>query len=161
MRVVQLEEMDVSWTEVGIRGVVIDPVSGEPTILLEDSQRSTIIAVPGDPAATGALISELEGVEHEPAQTMLYRFFVRHGVNVESLELSQDRTGTLGAYLRYRFGEEQFGMEVRAVDGLIIAIQTQAPILVHHALIEAENRLPVPRVIEGRDLLILSRRTHD
>jgi len=153
--------MDASWTEVGIRGVVIDPVSGEPTILLEDSEQSTIIAVPGDPAATGALISELEGVAHEPAQTMLYRFFVRHGVEVASLELSQDRTGTLGAYLRYQFEEERFGMEVRPVDGLIIAIQTQAPMLVHHALIEAEHRLPVPRVIEGRDLLILSRRIHD
>jgi bifunctional DNase/RNase len=153
--------MEASWTEVGIQGVVIDPVSGEPTILLEDAARSAIIAVPGDPAATGALISELEGVDHEPAQAMLYRFFVRHGVTVKSLELSQDRAGVTSAYLRYSFGSDSYGMEVRPVDGLIIAIQTQSPILVHRALIESENRLPIPRVIEGRDLLILSRRLHD
>ena len=153
--------MDPSWSEVQISGVIIDPVSGEPTILLEDSDGTTVLTVPGDPAATGALISELEGMDHEPAQTMLYRFFVRHGVTVDRLELSQDRDGRIGAYLRYRFGNDKYGMEVRPIDGLIIVSQSQAPAVAHHSLLNAQKTAPSPRVIEGRDLLILSRRLHE
>ena len=153
--------MDPSWTEVQITGVIIDPVSGEPTILLQDPEGSTVLTVPGDPAATGALISELEGLDHEPAQTMLYRFFVRHGVAVQRLELSQDRSGLIGAYLRYAFDGEEFGMEVRPIDGLIIVSQSHTPAVAHQSLLEAHQAMPSPRVIEGRDLLILSRRTNE
>jgi hypothetical protein len=139
----------------------MDPVSGEPTILLENSDGSTVLTVPGDPAATGALISELEGVDYEPAQTMLYRFFVRHGVSVRRIELSHDRSGAIGAYLRYEFDGDEFGMEVRPIDGLIIAIQSNSPAVAHQSLLEAQRTMPSPRVIEGRDLLILSRRVHE
>ena len=90
--------MGDDWTEVAIRGVVIDPMSGDPAVLLEDDAETAIIAVSGDPSVTGAIISELEGVEHELSQTLLYRFFVRHGIAVSRVELSHDRADTLGRF---------------------------------------------------------------
>jgi len=35
--------MGDDWTEVTVRGVVIDPMTGDPTILLEDSEETAII----------------------------------------------------------------------------------------------------------------------
>jgi bifunctional DNase/RNase len=150
--------MGDEWTEVSIRGVVIDPMSGDPTVLLEDDAESAIIAVAGDPSVTGAIISELEGIEHDVSQTLLYRFFVRHGVSVTRVELSQDRAGRLGASLWYEYQSELHAMEVRPIDGLLIAVQTHAPVVAHEELIQRDATPAAPRVMDGQDLLILSRR---
>jgi len=150
--------MGDNWTEVTVRGVVIDPMTGDPTVLLEDFAETAIIAVAGDPAVTGAIISELEGISQEKSQTLLYRFFVRHRVVVTRVDLSSDRDGELGAYLRYRYDGDCYGMEVRPIDGLLVAIQTEAPVYADSELIDAGTTSAAPRVLEGSDLLILSRR---
>jgi bifunctional DNase/RNase len=151
--------MGDEWTEVTVRGVVIDPMTGDPTVLLEDYSETAIIAVAGDPAVTGAIISELEGIAQEKAQTLLYRFFVRHAVVVIRVDLSADREGELGACLRYEYDGEHYGMEVRPIDGLLVAIQTEAPVYANAELIDAGTTPAAPRVLEGSDLLILSRRS--
>jgi bifunctional DNase/RNase len=152
-------KMGDDWTEVTIRGVVIDPMTGDPTVLLEDHDATAIIAVPSDPSAAGALISELEGIEQDRSQALLYRFFVRHGVGVERVELSHNRDGRLAAYLRYVYEGDAYGIEVRPVDGLLIATQTNAPVYADGELIRTGETSAAPRVLEGSDLLILSRRT--
>lgn len=145
------------WTEVTIRGVVIDPMTGDPTVLLEDNDETAIIAVCADPSVAGAIISELEGLEQERSQTLLYRFFVRHGVSVVRLELMHGRDGELGAYLRYVYDGEDYGIEVRPVDGLLVAAQTHAPVFADEDLIDRGTTSAAPRVMDGSDLLILSR----
>ena len=151
--------MGDNWSEVTIRGVVIDPMTGDPTVLLEDNAETAIIAVAGDPSVTGAIISELEGIARDESQTLLYRFFVRHGVLVTRIDLSRDRSGELGAYLRYRYERDEFGMEVRPIDGLLVAVQTGAPVFAEEELIRTGTTCAAPRIFDGSDLLILSRRT--
>lgn len=151
--------MATCWTEVSATGLVIDPVTGEPTVLLEDHAASVIIPVPADPSTAGSLISEVEGEHSENAATLLYRFFVRHGVSVSRIELSQNRSGELAASFRYSYLGSEYGMEVRPVDGLLIAAQTQAPVVASPALIAAAGRSRSPRVRDGRDLLILRSRS--
>lgn len=149
--------MGGDWTEVAIRGVVIDPMSGEPTVLLDDHEETAIIAVPADPSNAVTIISELEGIGRDLSNSLLYRFFVRHGVAVERVGLSRDRSGAMSASVHYRFGGEQYTIEVRPVEALLVAIQADAPVLAHHDLIVTDVPYPAPRVRDGRDLLILSR----
>ena len=149
--------MGDEWTEVTIRGVVIDPMTGEPTVLLEDNDESAIIAVAADPSITGAIISELEGIEQERAHSLLYRFFIRHTVRVSRVDLSCDPDGNLGASLHYRFDGDDFAMDVRPIDGLLVAVQTHAPIRANDELIFRASTTAAPRVLDGSDLLILSR----
>ena len=149
--------MGDDWTTVSVRGVVIDPMSGDPTVLLEDDAESAIIAVSGDPSVTGAIISELEGIEHELSQTLLYRFMVRHGISVTRVELSHDREHQLAASLWYEYDDEPCALEVRPIDGLLIAVQTSAPVVAHEELIRRGTTDAAPRVLDGQDLLILSR----
>ncbi|TFH04882.1 MAG: hypothetical protein E4H09_02930 [Spirochaetales bacterium] len=152
--------MAEDWTEVEPRGVVIDPMTGDPAVLLEDPRHTSIIAVPADPSTATAIISELEGIQRDPSHTLLYRFFIRHGVRVTRLELSVSRDREVVANIIYSFAGEVCVMDVRPVDGLIVAIQTNAPILAAGALIHSRISTASPRVLDGRDLLILSR-THD
>ncbi len=151
--------MDDDWTEVTIRGVVIDPMSGEPTVLLEDREESAIIAVSVDPSNAVTIISELEGLSRELTNTVLYRFFVRHGVTVHRVGLSNNRTSSMSASIHYSFGSDQFTMETSPTEALMIAIQTEAPIVAHGSLIQTGEAHPAPRIENGSDLLILSRRS--
>jgi bifunctional DNase/RNase len=151
--------MGGDWTEVTIRGVVIDPMSGEPTVLLDDHDETAIIAVPSDPSNAVTIISELEGLSRDLSKSLLYRFFVRHGVAVENVGLSRDRSGAMSASVHYRFHGEQYTIEVRPIEALLIALQTDAPVLAHHVLFTADALHPAPRVRDGSDLLILSRTT--
>ena len=151
--------MDGDWTEVTIRGVVIDPMSGEPTVLLEDREEAAIIAVSVDPSNAVTIISELEGLSGELTNSVLYRFFVRHGVTVEWVGLSNDRAAAMSASIHYSFGGERYAMEIAPTESLLIALQTEAPILAHTDLIQTGAAHPAPRIQNGSDLLILSRRS--
>ena len=153
--------MGDNWTEVEARGVVIDPLTGEPAVLLEDSRQTSIIVIPADPAAAGAIISELEGIRRDAAHTLLYRFFVRHGLRVLRLELSTDPAELsaehIVANVHYEFAGEECIMDVRPVDGLIIAIQTHAPVFAAPQLVHSRAHRSSLRALDGRDVLILSR----
>ncbi len=150
--------MGNGWSEVAICGVVIDPMTGDPAVLLEDSAESAIIAVAGDPAVTGAIISELEGITQERSQTLLYRFFVRHGVSVTRIDLSKGSSGEIASELAYLYAGEHYRMEVRPIDGLLLSVQTGAPVYADVRLIRDGASAAAPRVLADGDLLILSRR---
>ena len=153
--------MRADWTEVEARGVVIDPLTGEPAVLLEDPRQTSIIAIPADPAAAGAIISELEGIKRDAAHTLLYRFFIRHGIRVIRLELFSDPTELTNervvANIHYEFAGEACIMDVRPIDGLIIAIQTHSPVFAAPQLIHSHSHRSSLRALDGRDVLILSK----
>jgi bifunctional DNase/RNase len=156
--VLRFTTMSQKWTEVSVRGVVIDPMTGEPAILLEDSAETAIISVPADPGAAGSIISELEGMHRDAPHSLLYRFFVRHGIQATHVELARNSRGELAAALRYCHEGQVFRMEVRPVDGIAIGILAAAPLFASTALInEHLHSSHAPRVMDNSDLLILSR----
>jgi len=149
------------WVEVAVRGVVIDPVTGDPAVLVEDSDETAIIAIPADPSGAASIISMLEGIHRDAPHELLYRFFVRHQVKAIRIELSHTRGGDVAARLRYRHREHEYEMDVRPIDGLLIAEQAHIPVVAARPMIDAERcRKSSPRVRDGNDLLILSRISH-
>ena len=145
------------WTEVAVRGVVIDPLTGDPAILLADDNATAVITAPADPGGAEAIICELEGIHREATHTLLYRFFVRHGVRVSRLEIGQDSSGNLSSALCYRHDGHSYQMDMRPADGISMAIQSSAPMFASAELIHESSRsVSSPRVLENRDLLLLS-----
>jgi len=145
------------WTEVAVRGVVIDPMTGDPAILLQDDAESAIVTVPADPSGAESIICELEGIHRDAPHTLLYRFFVRHGIRVNRLEIGRTPTGELSSALCYRHDGRSFRMDVRPADGISLSIQASAPMFASTELIN--DHIPSvfsPHVLENSDLLILS-----
>ena len=150
--------MKEMWVEVAVRGVVIDPLSGEPAVLVEDSDETAIIAIPADPGGASSIISELEGIHRDAPHELLYRFFVRHQVSARRIELSHTRNGEIAARLCYTHSGHDYEIDIRPIDGLLIAAQAHIPVLASRPLIDCEaQRRTSPRVLDGKDLLILSR----
>ena len=150
--------MKEMWVEVAVRGVVIDPVTGEPAVLVEDSDETAFIAIPADPSGAASIISELEGIHCGAPHELLYRFFVRHEVKAMRVELSHTRSDDIAARLCYQYARHEYEMDMRPIDGLLIAAQADIPVLAARQLIECQaQKRTAPRVLDGKDLLILSR----
>jgi bifunctional DNase/RNase len=156
MLVLHWESMATEWTRMEARGAVIDPMTGDPAVLLEDPRQTSIIVIPADPAAAGAIISELEGIQTDSAHTLLYRFFVRHSIKMLRLELSSTADSSIVANIHYLFRGEDCVMDVRPVDGLLIAVQTHAPVFAAPELVHSSSCRSLLRVRDARDVLILS-----
>lgn len=149
--------MDDEWTEVIVRGVVIDPISGEPAVLIEDSDECVILAVPADPASAASIIAAVEGELQSTPEDLLLRFFHRHGVTVSAVAMRRRRDGSIAATLCYSMGGNTEALPVRPADGLVISARTNAPVLIHGSMVEHPTpRSAMPRVSNSGDLLILS-----
>lgn len=145
------------WTEVTVRGVVIDPLTGDPAILLEDNAETTIIPVPADPGGAESIICELEGIRRDASHSLLYRFFIRHGIRLNRLEIGRGGDGQLATVLCYRHDGNSFRMDARPADGIALAIQSGAPMFASVALVhDLRSTVRSPRVQDNSDLLILS-----
>lgn len=145
------------WTEVAVRGVVIDPLTGDPAILLQDQDASTTVTVPADPAGAQSIICELEGVHRDGPRSLLYRFFVRHGMRLTRVEIGRSSDLETSAALCYRFDGKSYRMDVRPADGISLAVQSAVPMFASADLItQAVSGRHLPRVRENHDLLILS-----
>ena len=156
-----IAQMGDDWTEVAVRGVVIDPVTGEPTILVEDEHTLAILAIPADPASAGSIISAVEEIDDGAGDDLTVRFFRRHGVIVAGIAIERSDRGELDAVLHYIIGEQALQLPIRPAEGLVLSARTGAPVFVHYALINTpERRNASPRVADGHDLLILSRTRH-
>ena len=145
------------WTEVAVRGVVIDPMTGDPAILLQDDAESAVITIPADPGGAESIICELEGIHRDTPHSLLYRFFIRHGIRVNRLEIGRISTGELSSALCYRYDGHSFRMDVRPADGISLTIQASAPMFASTEVIhDYSPTVRSPRVLENSDLLILS-----
>jgi bifunctional DNase/RNase len=135
----------------------MDPLTGDPAILLADNTASAIITAPAEPGGAESIICELEGIHRDGTHSLLYRFFVRHGIRVNRLEIGQDSRGRLSSALCYRHDERSYRMDMSPADGISLAIQAGAPMFASAELIHESTRtIASPRVMENRDLLLLS-----
>ncbi len=136
--------------------MVIDPMTGDPAILLEDDAESATITVPADPGGAESVICEQEGIHHHTPHSLLYRFFVRHDIRVNRLEIGRTPAGGLSSALCYRHDGHSFRMDVRPADGIALATQASAPMFVSTELIHDYSRtISSPLVLESIDLLML------
>ena len=135
----------------------MDPLTGDPAILLQDNQASAIVTVPADPGGAEAIICEMEGIHREAAHSLVYRVFVRHGMKIQRLEIGADPKKDIRASLCYLHNELLYSIDVLPTDGISLAIQSAAPMFVSSDLIDDHQpSVKSPRVSESRDLLILS-----
>jgi bifunctional DNase/RNase len=145
------------WTEVAVRGVVIDPLTGDPAILLQDEPASVIVTVPADPGGAESIICELEGIHRDKTHSLVYRLFIRHGMRVLRLEIGADTNYDLSAALCYLHEDNLYRLDVRPADGITLALLAGAPMFASADLISSTHRtVRSPRVQENSDLLILS-----
>ncbi len=124
--------MRENFVELRIKGIVLNPENGLPTVLLNNNELDHLLPVEIGPFEASAIIVEMEGL-HPPrplTHDLMSGLFFKHNFTVLRLEIYGMLEEKHLARIIYKHRLRQFSMEVRPSDGIAIVLRMGAPILV-------------------------------
>ena len=127
--------MDV---EVRIRGLVMDPATSMPIVVLKDVASETVMPIWVGIFEANAIALEIEKVAApRPMTHDLTRNLIRHlNAQLERIVISELRDETFFAMLWLRQGDEAVCIDARPSDAIALALRADCPIYVTEQVIQ-------------------------
>jgi hypothetical protein len=128
--------MDV---EVRIRGLMMDPATSMPIVVLKDVGSETVMPIWVGIFEANAIAIEIEKVAvPRPMTHDLTRNLIRHlNGQLERVVISELKDDTFFAVLWLRQGEEQVAIDARPSDAIALALRADCPIYVSEQVMQA------------------------
>ncbi|MDP9119972.1 MAG: bifunctional nuclease family protein [Acidobacteriota bacterium] len=123
---------------VEIKGLMLDPSSNVPIVILRDTQSQLFLPIWIGPHEAHAIASRIEGVEPpRPMTHDLLRSLVENlGASVEKIVISDLQESTFFALIYLRSGERSIPVDARPSDAIALALRTRAPIYVLRSVLD-------------------------
>jgi bifunctional DNase/RNase len=126
-----------------IRGLMMDPVTNLPIVILRDVDGQRVLPIWVGAVEANAVALQIENVApprpltHDLVRNLLAEF----GAVLERVVIHDLRDSTFYAYLELKRGDEYSRIDVRPSDALALALRTKAPIYVSlHVIDRASSR---------------------
>ena len=128
--------------EVKIRGLMMDPSSGTPIIILKDVNSDTMLPIWVGAYEANAIALEIEKVSPQRPMThdLLRNIILEMGASVERVTVTELRDNTFYAaiMMRSRAGEALM-IDARPSDAIALALRVDCPIFVNEEVIRASR----------------------
>ncbi len=128
--------------EVKIRGLMMDPNTGTPIVILKDIQSETMLPIWVGAAEANAIALEIEKIAPQRPMThdLLRNFIVEMGARIERVTITELRDNTFYAAIEMRDREEQsLLIDARPSDAIALALRADCPIFVDEEVIRASR----------------------
>lgn len=131
--------------EMTIKGLMIDPITNMPIIILRDDAGQRMLPIWVGVFEANAIALQLESVQTpRPMTHDLMKNLLEHlGATIERVVVCDLRENTFYATIYLRAPGHQIPIDARPSDAIALALRTQSPIFVEEAVIEnartAEN----------------------
>lgn len=141
--------------EMSIRGLMIDPVTNMPIVILRDADNQRTVPIWVGPVEANAIALQVENVAsprpmtHDLLRTLLEEF----GVSLARVVISDLRDGTFYAYLELRRGDDVTYLDARPSDAIALSIRAKAPVFVDTKVIDQAKSVEVTTEQADRDRL--------
>ena len=131
--------------EMQIKGLMLDPVTNVPIVLLRDADGQRVLPIWVGPAEANAIALQIENLSPPRPMThdLLRDVVGALGVTVQRVIISDLKGSTYYAYLELRQGEDVILVDARPSDALALAARTRAPIFVRDSVLDQEKSLDV------------------
>lgn len=118
--------------EVRIRGLMMDPATNMPIVVLKDVASDTVMPIWVGPFEANAIFNEIEKVAApRPMTHDLARNLIRHlNAQLERIVITELKDDTFMAVLWLRQGEEAMTIDARPSDAIALALRADCPIYV-------------------------------
>ena len=135
------KEAPVTFVEVEVKGLSLDPVTQNPVVLLSDKEGKRAL-----PIWIGIL--EASAIEKEPknipsnrpmTHDLLYSILGRVKARVEEIRIVELKENTYYATLFLRVNKEVIEMDARPSDAIVLALKSKAPILILARILEEQG----------------------
>jgi bifunctional DNase/RNase len=124
--------------EVRIRGLMMDPASNMPIIVLKDIASETVMPIWVGIFEANAIAIEIEKMAApRPMTHDLTRNLIRHlNAQLERVVITEIRDETFFAVLWLRQGEEALAIDARPSDAIALALRADCPIYVDERVMQ-------------------------
>ena len=138
-----LELSGAGWVEMEVRGLLLDPASETPVLLLQATGGNLVLPIWIGQAEANAIAMALEGMRESRPMTHDLMHDILHALAVElgRVEIWALREGTFYGRLCLRSGEERVEVDSRPSDAVAMAVRAGAPIWVAQAVIDNALKL--------------------
>lgn len=130
--------------EVKIRGLMMDPNSGTPIVILKDVNSETLLPIWVGAYEANAIALEIEKIATQRPMThdLLRNLIVEMGARVERVVVTELRDNTFFAVIEMRNSSGDFMMlDSRPSDAIALALRADCPIYVNEEVIQASHSL--------------------
>src|SRR5246127_5641874 len=140
--------------EMKIRGLIVDPSTNMPIVLLKDPQSDTLLPIWVGIYEAQAIALEVEKAQApRPLTHDLLKNLV-HGLNaqVQRVVVTELKDDTFYAVIWMEQNGEVVAMDSRPSDALALALRTDCPIFVDEEVLRAAKVLPNPEQASSQDV---------
>jgi bifunctional DNase/RNase len=132
--------------EMSIKGLMIDPVTNVPIVLLRDADQQRVLPIWVGPVEANAIALQVENVAPPRPLThdLLRNVLTELGVSLTRVIISDLRDSTFYAYLELRRGEDITLVDARPSDAIALAIRAGAPVFVESDVLDKARATDVP-----------------
>lgn len=128
--------------EVKIRGLMMDPNSGTPIIILKDVNSETMLPIWVGAYEANAIALEIEKVAPQRPMThdLLRNLVVQMGLRIERVIVTELKDNTFFAVIEMRdASDETVLLDARPSDAIALALRADCPIFVDEAVLKASR----------------------
>lgn len=143
--------------EVKIRGLLIDPTTSSPVVLLKDLHGDSILPIWVGPFEANSIASEIEkkSLQRPMTHDLIKNLIVQMNAVAERVTITELKESTFYALIEIRTGRGQlFLVDARPSDAIALALRSDCPIFIRDIVFElsAVDRLaPAPTLNYGTE----------
>jgi bifunctional DNase/RNase len=141
--------------EMKIKGLVMDPISKMPIVLLEDPRGDKVLPIWIGVFEANAIALTIENIPTpRPMTHDLLRNILTHlNIVVERIVVNDVRNNTFFASIHCRHENREMIVDSRPSDAIALALRVKSPIYVEHAVVEKARGLKFDDKVEAGESL--------
>ena len=131
--------------EMSIKGLMIDPITSMPIVILRDADQQRVLPIWVGPVEANAIALQIENIApprpmtHDLVKNLLAEF----GASLRRVVVSDLQDSTFYAYLELDRGGETILVDTRPSDAIALALRTRTPIFVNTKVLDQAKTVDV------------------
>ncbi len=141
--------------EMKIKGLVVDPISKMPIVVLEDLNNERILPIWIGVFEANAIALKIEDISTPRPMThdLVKNFLDKLNISVEKVVVNDVRDNTFYALIYCRYNDQVITIDSRPSDAIALSLRVEAPIFVEEDVVKKAHSLKFDENLEGSEKL--------
>jgi len=138
--------------EMKIRGLLMDPTTNSPIVILKDVNSDAMLPIWVGPFEANSIASEIEKISPPRPMThdLLRNTISLFGADIYRIVVTELRDNTFYAVIEMDWQGGRVMLDARPSDAIALALRADCPIYVNEEVLKTSQNSPIPE-IEGTD----------
>jgi bifunctional DNase/RNase len=141
--------------EMKIKGLVVDPISKMPIVVLEDLNNERILPIWIGVFEANAIALKIENISTPRPMThdLVKNFLEKLNISVEKVVVNDVRDNTFYAMIHCRYKDQTITIDSRPSDAIALSLRVDAPIFVEDEVVKKAHSLKFDDNLEDSEKL--------